>query len=106
MSLNHRWTAAIASVAIVMAAEAITVSGQLPIPVQGRGGQTPPQPPQPGPPGQRGGGRGPQQPPAPDPPPVVSAVATASPEVTGPGKFFETLMELKPGDDLAALQAT
>ena len=102
MSQTHRWTAAIASVAIVMAAEAITVSGQLPIPVQGqRGGQTPPQPPQPGPPGQRGGGRGPQQPPAPDPPPVVSAVATASPEVTGPGKFFETLMELKPGDDLA-----
>ena len=52
-------------------------------------------------PGQRGGGRGPQQPPAPDPPPVVSAIATASPEVTGPGKFFETLLELKPGDDLA-----
>jgi len=102
MSLTHRWTAAIASVAIVMAVEAITVFGQLPIPVQGqRGGQTPPLPPQPGQPGQRGGGRGLQPAPAPDPPPVVSAIATASPEVTGPGKFFETLMELKPGDDLA-----
>src|SRR6185436_18410405 len=62
--------------------------------------QTPPAP-QPGQPGQRGGGRGSQPAPAPDPPPVVSAIATASPEVTGPGKFFETLMELKPGDDLA-----
>jgi len=77
------------------------VFAQLPIPVQGqRGGQTPPAP-QPGQPGQRGGGRGSQPAPAPDPPPVVSAIATASPEVTGPGKFFETLMELKPGDDLA-----
>jgi hypothetical protein len=102
MSLTHRWTAAIASVAIVMAVEAITVFGQLPIPVQGqRGGQAPPLPPQPGQPGQRGGGRGLPPAPAPDPPPVVSAIATASPEVTGPGKFFETLMELKPGDDLA-----
>ncbi len=27
--------------------------------------------------------------------------ATASAEITGPGKFYETLMELKPGDDLA-----
>jgi len=71
----------------------VTVVGQLPIPVQGQ----PPQAPQPG---QRGG-RGQPLPPAPDPPPTVSAIATASPEVTGPGKFFETLMELKPGDDLA-----
>jgi hypothetical protein len=31
----------------------------------------------------------------------VSAIATASSEITGPGKLFETLMELKPGDDLA-----
>jgi hypothetical protein len=99
MSLTNRWIAVIASVAIVMAGGVITVFGQLPIPVQGqRGGQTPPQAPQPG---QRGGGRGPQPAPAPDPPPVVSAIATASAEVTGPGKFFETLMELKPGDDLA-----
>jgi len=101
MSLTHRWTAATASAVIVLAVGAITVFAQLPIPVQGqRGGQTPPAP-QPGQPGQRGGGRGSQPAPAPDPPPVVSAIATASPEVTGPGKFFETLMELKPGDDLA-----
>jgi hypothetical protein len=103
MSLTYRWTAAIVSAAIVMSVGAITVFGQLPIPVQGqRGGQAPPpQGPPPGQPGQRGGGRGPQPAPAPDLPPVVSAIATASPEVTGPGKFFETLMELKPGDDLA-----
>ena len=101
MSLTHRWTAATASAAIVLAVGAITVSAQLPIPVQGqRGGQAPPLAPQPGQPGQRGG-RGSQPAPAPDPPPVVSAIAAASPEVTGPGKFFETLMELKPGDDLA-----
>ena len=31
----------------------------------------------------------------------MSPVATATPEITGPGKFYETLMELKPGDDLA-----
>ena len=101
MSLTHRWTAATASAAIVLAVGAITVFAQLPIPVQGqRGGQAPPLAPQPGQPGQRGG-RGSQPAPAPDPPPVVSAIAAASPEVTGPGKFFETLMELKPGDDLA-----
>src|SRR3954447_2179956 len=102
MTLRNRWIAATVVVAAPVTVNVITVRGQLPIPVQGqRGGQTtPPQPPQPGAPGQRGGGRGPQPPPAPDPPPVVSAIATASPEVTGPGKFFETLMELKPGDDL------
>jgi hypothetical protein len=92
MRLRSRWTAAIAFVAVT-AISAVTVVGQLPIPVQGQ----PPQAPQPG---QRGG-RGQPLPPAPDPPPTVSAIATASPEVTGPGKFFETLMELKPGDDLA-----
>jgi hypothetical protein len=92
MTFRNRCTAAIAFVAVT-AISAVTVLGQLPIPVQGQ----PPQAPQPG---QRGG-RGQQPAPVPDPPPVVSAIATASPEVTGPGKFFETLMELKPGDDLA-----
>ena len=103
MTLRNRWIAATAIVAAIVTVNVITVFGQLPIPVQGqRGGQAPlPQPPQPGQPGQRGGGRGQQPAPAPDPPPVVSAIAMASPEVTGPGKFFETLMELKPGDDLA-----
>jgi hypothetical protein len=53
-------------------------------------------------PGQgRGRGRGQELAAAPDPPPVVSPVATATPEITGPGKFYETLMELKSGDDLA-----
>jgi hypothetical protein len=31
----------------------------------------------------------------------VSPVAAASAEITGPGRFYETLMELKPSDDLA-----
>jgi hypothetical protein len=97
MTVWNRWAAGIASAAGVVAVSASTLFGQLPIPVQGQpegqGRQ--------GQPGQRGGGRGQQAPQVPDPPPVVSAVATASAEVTGPGKFFETLMELKPGDDLA-----
>src|SRR5262245_39717149 len=84
---------------IVMAAVALSVMttlGQLPIPVQGeRGAQGEGQR------GQRGQGRGQQPAPPQDPPPVVSPVASASAEITGPGKFFETLMELKPGDDLA-----
>jgi hypothetical protein len=73
---------------------AVSINAQLPIPVQGRADQ---------PPAGRGGGRGRgQEPPqAPDPPPVVSAIASGTPEITGPGKFYETLMTLKPGDDLA-----
>jgi hypothetical protein len=100
MRVSHL-TATIGTVAIALAASAATLIGQLPIPVQGqRGaqGQLPGQPPQ----GQgRGRGRGQEPVQAPDPPPVVSAIATASPEITGPGKFYETLMELKSGDDLA-----
>jgi hypothetical protein len=94
-------TATVAAMVVggVLVVSSVPVHGQLPIPVQGqRGAQAPP--PQAPQPGQRGGGRG-QTPAAPDPPPVASAIASASPEVTGPGKFFETLMELKPGDDLA-----
>ena len=80
---------------VLMVTAGLTALGQLPIPVQGqRGGQN--QAPQ----GQRGQ-RGGQQPAAPVAPPVVSPVASASPEVTGPGKFYETLMELKSTDDLA-----
>src|SRR4030095_15474188 len=80
--------------ALVVAISTATTLGQLPIPVQGqRGGQAQQ--------GQRGQGQRGQQAPPQDPPPVVSAIATASLEVTGPGKFYETLMELKPGDDLA-----
>ena len=88
------------ALAIFIAWPAIAVFGQLPIPVQGQRGAEPRQG-QPGQRGQRGGGRGQQPAQAPDPPPVVSAIATASTEITGPGKFYETLMELKPGDDLA-----
>src|SRR5688500_3141649 len=75
----------------------LTVIGQLPIPVQGGrgGGAGAPQAPQ-GQRGQRGA-----QPAAPAVPPVVSPIATASAEITGPGRFYETLMELKPTDDLA-----
>ena len=89
----------IALTAVAVALSVMTTLGQLPIPVQGqRGGQTPQQ----GQAGQRGQGqRGQQQTQPQDPPPVVSAIATASAEITGPGKFFETLMELKSGDDLA-----
>jgi hypothetical protein len=74
----------------------VTALGQLPIPVQGQRGAQGQQP------GQRGQGqRGQQAAPPQDPPPVVSAIASSSAEVTGPGKFFETLMELKPEDNLA-----
>src|SRR5215475_12762061 len=78
----------------LFALAAVPLAAQLPIPVQGQRGDQP---------AGRGAGRGRgQEPPqAPDPPPVVSAVASATPEITGPGKFYETLMELKPGDDLA-----
>jgi len=81
--------------ACVLLISVVPLGAQLPIPVQGQRGDQPPA-------GQRGGGRGRgQEAPAPDPPPVVSAVATATAEITGPGKFYETLMPLKPGDDLA-----
>ena len=85
--------ARVAVLALLVVA-AVPLGAQLPIPVQGQRGEQP---------GGRGTGRGRgQEPaPAPDPPPVVSAIATATPEITGPGKFYETLMELKPGDDLA-----
>jgi hypothetical protein len=97
MSVTNRFAgnltvAAFALVIIAITAiSAPTLFAQLPIPVPGgqRGGQ-----------GQRGQ-RGAASSPAPVAPMVVAALATASGEVTGPGKFFETLMELKPADDLA-----
>jgi len=66
--------------------------GQLPIPVQGQRGGGQGQ-------GQRGQRAG--QPAASAAPQVVAPIATVSAEITGPGKFYETLMELKPSDDLA-----
>jgi hypothetical protein len=83
-------------VVLIMAIAIATASGQLPIPTQGqRGGQG-----QRGQGGQGGQGQRGQQPAQQDPPPVVSALASVSVEITGPGRFFETLMELKLGDDL------
>jgi hypothetical protein len=78
----------------LLAIGATPLFAQLPIPVQGQRGEQ-------GPGQGRGRGRGQEPAAAPDPPPVVSPVATATPEITGPGKFYETLMELKSGDDLA-----
>ena len=80
----------------LLAGASATVFAQLPIPVQGqRGGAQGQQAPQ-GQRGQRGA-----QPAAPAATPVVSPIAMVSQEITGPGKFYETLMELKPADDLA-----
>src|SRR4029453_356649 len=72
-----------------------TILGQLPIPVQGqRGG--PNQQATKGQRGQRGG-----TPEAPAPTPVCAPISTVSSYNTWPGKFYETLMEFKPTDDLA-----
>jgi hypothetical protein len=84
------------SLALIIGAGA-TMRGQLPIPVQGqRGGAQGQQAPVQGQRGQRGG-----QAAVPTATPVLSPLATVSPEITGPGKVYETLMELKPTDDLA-----
>src|SRR5215831_8445489 len=97
--MTYRLVRRSALVAAAMITGAITLTAQLPIPVQGQppAGQGQQQQLPQG----RGRGRGQEPAPVPDPPPVVSAVASATAEITGPGKFFETLMELKPGDDLA-----
>src|SRR5689334_20728457 len=80
---------------LVVMIATVPLTAQLPIPVQGHRGDQPPA-------GRGGGrGRGQETPQVPDPPPVVSPIATASAEIIGPGKFYETLMELKPGEDLA-----
>jgi len=87
-------TVALAAAAVTLAVA--TPTAQLPIPVQGQRGAEPAPQPQ----GQRGRGQRGQVEQPPDPPPVVSPVASASAEITGPGRFYETLMALKPGDDL------
>ena len=89
MGARNHLSLRLAIAAVLVAMFAMMALAQLPIPVQGqRGGQ-----------GQRGqGGQQAAQPQ--DPPPVVSPIASVSAEITGPGKFFETLMELKPGDNL------
>src|SRR4030095_7762992 len=97
MFLRNRFARTIAIAILVVALSMTVASGQLPIPVQGQrgGGQG-----QQGGQGQRGQ-RGGTQAAAPAVTPVVSPLATVSAEIIGPGKFYETLMELKPTDDLA-----
>ena len=72
-----------------------TVLAQTAIPTrEGRGGQAGQ-----GGQGRRGGGPGPEinLPAA----PLAVPLPTISAEITGPGPIFESLMELKPGDDMA-----
>ncbi len=73
------------------------LSAQTPIPTQGGRGQGG------GRQGGQGQGRGGGAPQPSNLPvtPVAAPLATISAEVTGPGKMFESLMELKPGDDMA-----
>ena len=73
----------------------VTVLAQTAIPTrEGRGGQAGQ-----GGQGRRGGGPGPEiNLPA---TPVAAPLPTISAEITGPGPIFESLMELKPGDDMA-----
>ena len=80
---------------VVPALCAITLSAQTAIPTrEGRGGQAGQ-----GGQGRRGGGPGPEiNLPA---SPVAAPLPTISAEITGPGQIFESLMELKPGDDMA-----
>src|SRR5688572_19841397 len=107
MTRTSRFSLVVAATVVVLAISLVTLVAQAPIPVQGqrgaqggqgqqgqRGGQG--QQAQQGQ-GQRGGGQNQYQPPQ----RVVSALATASAEVTGPGKFYETLMELKPNANMA-----
>ena len=95
MKERHR-TLKTAMATLGVAFSAIALSGQTAIPTQGgRGGQ--------GQPGQGQGRRGGGPPEASNLPasPVAAPLPTISAEVTGPGKIFESLMELKAGDDMA-----
>jgi hypothetical protein len=80
---------------VIVAVGLTTLSAQTAIPTrEGRGGQAGQ-----GGQGRRGGGPAPElNLPA---SPVATPLPTISAEVTGPGPMFESLMELKPGDDLA-----
>src|SRR5688500_11018620 len=89
--------------ATLVAVGIVALSAQTPIPTQGGRGQG----------GEQGAGRqggqaagqgrggGAPQPSNLPATPVAAPLATLSPEVTGPGQMFESLMELKPGDDMA-----
>ncbi|MEQ1731678.1 MAG: alpha/beta hydrolase domain-containing protein, partial [Vicinamibacterales bacterium] len=79
--------------AVLAVAGAWTVLAQAPLPLPGQ-----PAPVQ----GGRGGRAGGPAPPDNLPSaPVVAPLATISPEVTGPGEMFSSLMALPAGDDLA-----
>ena len=91
-----RWTLRAAVTGFVVAIGMISLSAQTAIPTQGgRGGR--------GQPGQGQGRRGGGPPELSNMPstPVVTLVPTVSAEVTGPGRMFESLMELNTGDDMA-----
>ena len=106
MSLRKHVGGRLALAALVVAVSAVTIFGQLPIPVPGQNNGAPAgaQGQRGAGQGQRGGGQGQRgqrgAPAAPAAPMVVAPLATATAEITGPGKFYETLMELKPTDDL------
>jgi hypothetical protein len=80
--------------ALVVTAAVVTLSAQTAIPTQGGRGQGQ---------GQGQGRRGGGPPEASNLPssPVAVALPSVSAEVTGPGKMFESLMELPPTDDMA-----
>jgi hypothetical protein len=79
------------AVALMAGGAVWTAVAQAPLPLPGQEGQ----------PVQGGRGRG-QAPPANLPAaPIVSPLATISPEVTGPGEMFSSLMELPQGDNPA-----
>jgi hypothetical protein len=107
MKIPAPYAGKIALAAFIAAVSLMTVLGQLPIPVPGQNNPQGGQNGRGGGQGQRGGGgqqgRGGQRgaPAAPAAPMVVAPLATATSEITGPGKFYETLMELKPTDNLA-----
>ena len=87
-----------ALVTVIVALCTTVLMSQSPIPTQGGRGQGAAR-------GQGEGGRG-REGGAPQPSslpstPVVTALPTISAEITGPGRMFESLMALPPGDDLA-----
>jgi hypothetical protein len=80
------------TLALMAAVGVITLNGQMPIPIQGgRGGAQ----------GQAQRGGGPPQPSNLPASPIAAPIPAVSAEVTGPGAMFESLMELKPTDDMA-----
>jgi hypothetical protein len=100
MSAHHRLAALVAAVSLAGASTIVT-SGQTAIPTrEGRGGAQGQGQGQ----GRRGGGPAPQTnlPSS----PVSTPLPTISAEVTGPGPMFESLMALKPGDDMAHFKYT